>query len=84
MQKGIEYAPHNDFYAFDIKLNGITYLDTEIINRIFEETGFSMQEPCSRNAGGSFEVSQCFNSKIPGWFGLPELNNMCEGPLLRL
>ncbi len=34
----------NEFYAFDIKLNGTTYLDTDVVNEIFEETDFSMQK----------------------------------------
>lgn len=84
VQKGIEYAPHNDFYAFDIKLNGITYLDTEIINRIFEETGFFYAKTLFQGTlEEALRFPNVFNSKIPGWFGLPELNNMCEGTIIK-
>ncbi|WP_185288938.1 RNA ligase, Rnl2 family [Chryseobacterium lactis] len=84
VQKGIEYAPHNDFYAFDIKLNGITYLDTEVINEIFEETGFFYAKTLFQGTlEEALRFPNVFNSKIPGWFGLPELNNMCEGTIIK-
>ncbi|WET48821.1 RNA ligase, Rnl2 family [Chryseobacterium indologenes] len=84
VQAGIEYAPFNDFYAFDIKLNGVTYLDTDIVNSIFEETGFFYAKTLFE---GTLEEAltfpNVFNSKIPIWLGLPELNNMCEGTIIK-
>lgn len=84
VQKGIEYAPYNEFYAFDIKLNGITYLDTDIINNIFDEAGFFYAKTLFQ---GSLEEAlrfpNTFNSKIPDWLGLPLLNNMCEGTIIK-
>lgn len=84
VQAGIEYAPYNDFYAFDIKLNGVTYLDTDMANSIFEETGFFYAKTLFE---GTLEEAlmfpNVFNSKIPTWLGLPEMNNMCEGTIIR-
>ncbi|SEH40731.1 RNA ligase, Rnl2 family [Chryseobacterium culicis] len=85
VQKGIDYAPYNEFYAFDIKLNGITYLDTEVVNQIFEETGFFYAKILFQ---GTLEEAlmfpNVFNSQIPAWLGLPELeNNMCEGTIIK-
>ncbi|WP_294302921.1 RNA ligase family protein [uncultured Chryseobacterium sp.] len=85
VQKGIEYAPQNEFYAFDIKLNGTTYLNTELINNIFEETGFFYAKTLFQ---GTLEevlaFPNIFNSKIPGWLGLPELeDNRCEGTIIK-
>lgn len=85
VQKGIEYAPHNEFYAFDIKLNGTTYLDTDVMNQIFEETGFFYAKIIFQ---GSLEEAlkfpNVFDSKIPGWLGLPEIeNNICEGTIIK-
>ncbi|WP_294234501.1 RNA ligase family protein [uncultured Chryseobacterium sp.] len=85
VQKGIEYAPHNEFYAFDIKLNGTTYLDTEFVNHIFEETGFFYAKTLFH---GTLEEAlafpNVFDSKIPGWLGLPELeDNRCEGTIIK-
>lgn len=85
VQKGIQYAPHNEFYGFDIKLNGITYLDTDRVNQIFEETGFFYAKILFQ---GSLEEAltfpNVFDSKIPGWLGLPEIeNNTCEGTIVK-
>ncbi|WP_142719495.1 RNA ligase family protein [Chryseobacterium rhizoplanae] len=85
VQKGIEYAPHNEFYAFDIKLNGITYLDTDVVNRIFEETGFFYAKILFQGTlEDALRFPNVFNSKIPAWLGLPELeDNMCEGTIIK-
>jgi len=85
VQKGIEYAPHNEFYGFDIKLNGTIYLDTDLVNQIFEETGFFYARILFQ---GSLEEAlkfpNVFDSKIPSWLGLPEIeNNMCEGTIVK-
>ncbi|AZA79337.1 RNA ligase, Rnl2 family [Chryseobacterium sp. G0186] len=84
VQAGIEYAPYNEFYAFDIKLNGITYLDTDIVNEIFEETGFFYAQTLFQGTlEEALRFPNVFNSKIPTWLGLPELNNMCEGTIIK-
>ncbi|MBP2618959.1 RNA ligase, Rnl2 family [Chryseobacterium jejuense] len=84
VQAGIEYAPFNDFYAFDIKLNGVTYLDTDIINSIFEETGFFYAKTLFQGTlEEALRFPNVFNSKIPIWLGLPEMNNMCEGTIIK-
>lgn len=84
VQAGIEYAPFNDFYAFDIKLNGVTYLDTDIINSIFEETGFFYAKTLFQGTlEEALRFPNVFNSKIPTWLGLPEMNNMCEGTIIK-
>ncbi|WP_374463397.1 RNA ligase, Rnl2 family [Chryseobacterium sp.] len=85
VQKGIEYAPHNEFYAFDIKLNGVTYMDTEVVNHIFEETGFFYAKILFQGTlEEALKFSNVFNSQIPVWLGLPELeDNMCEGTIVK-
>lgn len=85
VQKGIEYAPHNEFYGFDIKLNGITYLDTDVANEIFEETGFFYAKILFQGTlEDALEFPNAFNSKIPAWLGLPELeDNKCEGTIVK-
>ncbi|WP_347216621.1 RNA ligase, Rnl2 family [Chryseobacterium sp.] len=84
VQAGIEYAPFNDFYAFDIKLNGITYLDTDIVKSIFEETGFFYAKTLFEGTlEEALRFPNTFNSKIPTWLGLPEMNNMCEGTIIK-
>lgn len=85
VQSGVEYAPHNEFYAFDIKLNGVTYLDVELANEIFEQAGFFYAQILFK---GTLEEAlgfpNVFDSKIPGWLGLPEIqNNVCEGTIIK-
>jgi len=85
VQKGIEYAPHNEFYGFDIKLNGTTYLDTDVVNHIFEETGFFYAKVLFQGSlEDALRFPNVFDSKIPAWLGLPEMeNNMCEGTIVK-
>jgi len=85
VQKGVEYAPHNEFYGFDIKLNGTTYLDTDLVNQIFEETGFFYAKILFRGTlDEALKFPNDFDSKIPAWLGLPEIeNNMCEGTIVK-
>ncbi|MBL1223466.1 RNA ligase, Rnl2 family [Chryseobacterium sp. L7] len=85
VQKGIEYAPHNEFYGFDIKLNGTTYLDTDRVNQIFEETGFFYAKILFQGTlEEALKFPNVFDTKIPGWLGLPEIeNNICEGTIVK-
>lgn len=85
VQKGIEYAPYNEFYAFDIKLNGTTYLDTDLVNQIFEETVFFYAKILFQGTlEEALKFPNVFDSKIPDWLGLPEMNNnMCEGTIVK-
>ncbi|MCX8531810.1 RNA ligase, Rnl2 family [Chryseobacterium luquanense] len=85
VQKGVEYAPHNEFYAFDIKLNSTTYLDTDLVNQIFEETGFFYAKIIFQGIlDEALKFPNVFDSKIPAWLGFPEIeNNMCEGTIVK-
>lgn len=85
VQAGVEYAPYNEFYAFDIKLNGTTYLDTDKANQIFEETGFFYAKILFQGTlEEALKYPNAFNSKIPGWLGLPEIEeNICEGTIVK-
>ncbi len=85
VQKGVEYAPHNEFYGFDIKLNGTTYLDTDLVNQIFEETGFFYAKILFQGTlDEALKFPNVFDSKIPAWLGLPEIeDNMCEGTIVK-
>ncbi|WPO83475.1 RNA ligase, Rnl2 family [Chryseobacterium sp. JJR-5R] len=85
VQKGVEYAPDNEFYGFDIKLNGTTYLDTDLVNQIFEETGFFYAKTLFQGTlEEALKFPNAFDSEIPAWLGLPEIeNNMCEGTIVK-
>lgn len=85
VQPGIYYCPQNDFFAFDICLDGEKYLDTETTSQLFETGGFVYARSLFK---GTF--SDClafpneFKTTIPNQYGLPELQgNLCEGTVIR-
>jgi len=67
IQKGINYAPFNQFYAFDLVLDG-EYVSVDTANELFEQSGIFYAKTVYR---GSFEDclkhSNEFSSKIPGY-----------------
>lgn len=85
VQKGVEYSPYNEFYAFDIKLNGTTYLDTDLVNQIFDEAGFFYAKVLFQGTlEDALKFPNDFDSKIPSWLSLPEIeNNICEGAIIK-
>ncbi len=85
IQKGILYSPENDFYAYDIKINGGEFLGILETNKLFEQVGFFYAKSLTT---GSFEEAlqypNLFESKIPEWLGLPLLeDNTCEGVIIK-
>jgi Rnl2 family RNA ligase len=85
VQKGIDYSPDNDFYAFDIKLDGTRYLDVAIANALFEEMNFFYAKTLFEGTlTEALKYPNDFNSKIPDWLGLPTLEvNITEGVIIR-
>lgn len=85
VQKGINYNPENDFYAFDIKINENEFLDVELANEFFETIGFFYAKTLFKGSlKEALEYPNEFNSLIPAWLGLPVLeNNVTEGVIIR-
>jgi Rnl2 family RNA ligase len=85
VQKGVYYLPNNEFYAFDILLNGHVYLDVDTCNRLFHEFGFVYAESLFRgNLQESVNYQNDFQSTIPDKFKLPIIeDNACEGVIIR-
>lgn len=85
VQKGIDYSPDNDFYAFDIKLNGTHYLDINTANALFEATNFFYAKTLFEGTlEEALKYPNEFNSKIPDWLVLPSLeDNITEGVIIR-
>lgn len=85
VQKGIDYNPNNDFYAFDIKINENEFLDVELANEFFETIGFFYAKTLFKGSlKEALEYPNEFNSLIPAWLGLPVLeNNVTEGVIIR-
>ncbi len=85
VQGGLFYCPDNEFYAFDISINGDYFLDVSQINSLFEKWNFIYAKTLFQ---GSFKKalshSNEFESTIPEIFGLPKIeNNICEGIVIR-
>lgn len=85
VQKGIDYSPENDFYAFDIKVDNLHYLNVEVANELFKKLDFFYAKTLFK---GSLEdclrYPNEFNTLIPEWIGLPKLeNNITEGVIIR-
>lgn len=85
VQRGIYYSPENEFFAFDILINGEQYLDVETANSLFEKFGFIYADSLFKGSlNGCLEYPNKFKSTIPAKFGLPELEgNFCEGVVIR-
>jgi Rnl2 family RNA ligase len=85
VQKGIDYNPDNDFYAFDIKLNGTHYLNVATATTFFEAIDFFYAKTLFEGTlEEALKYPNTFNSKIPEWLGLPDLvGNITEGVIIR-
>jgi Rnl2 family RNA ligase len=84
VQKGVYYCPQNDFYGFDIMVDG-QYLSVDETNALYDEFGIPRADTLFR---GSLE--EClkypneFQSKLAEKFGLPPIdNNICEGVVIK-
>jgi Rnl2 family RNA ligase len=84
IQKGIDYNPENDLYAFDILADG-EYLSTKKANSLFEACGFFYAKTIFEGTlTECFEHPNLFESKVPGWLDLPAIEeNVCEGVVIR-
>lgn len=85
VQKGIDYSPDNDFYAFDIKLDGTHHLDVATANSFFEALDFFYAKTLFEGTiEEALKYPNVFHSEIPDWLGLPKLeNNITEGVIIR-
>jgi len=85
IQKGIYYAPYNDFYAFDIRINNEEYVNIEVANAIFEEVGLLYAKTLFKgNLEACLAYPNAFQSVISQWLGLPQLTqNIAEGVVIK-
>ncbi len=84
VQRGVFYAPGQEFVAFDITVDG-KYLPIDQVNTLCEEAGIPYSETL---LVGSLEeclaYSNEFQTTIPAKFDLPEIEgNVCEGVIIR-
>lgn len=85
IQHGIYYHSHIDFYAFDLLINGKTFLEVPKTNQLFEKHGFIYAKTLYKgNLKECLNYPNNFKTTLPKMIGLPELNgNVCEGVVIR-
>jgi len=85
VQKGIDYSPENDFYAFDIKVDNLHYFNVDLANELFEKFDFFYAKTLFKGRLlDCLKYPNEFNSLIPDWLGLPALaTNIVEGVIIR-
>ena len=85
VQKGVFYAPYNEFYAFDIMINQEFYLNVMEVNQLLEAHGFFYAKTlCRGTLKEVLAYPNAFDSKIPDWLKLPEIkDNVCEGVVIK-
>jgi Rnl2 family RNA ligase len=84
-QQGIFYSPSNQFYAFDILINGHKYLDVEVANSFFQKQDLLHAKTLfSGSIIDCLGYSNEFNSTIPSELNLPEIiPNIAEGVIIK-
>ena len=89
VQKGVYYAPHQEFYGFDIAIvyadKVRDWLDPESVSLVYKENDIFYAKSLFR---GTLEeclnFPNAFQSHIPQWLGLPDIDdNMCEGVVIK-
>jgi Rnl2 family RNA ligase len=88
IQKGVNYCPNHEFYAFDLYITNADagrFLGVNEMNVFFEEEKFFYAKTLFQGT-----VDECmkypndFQSYISGWLGLPPIeDNICEGIVIR-
>ena len=84
VQKGVFYCPHNDFYAYDLKING-QFVNYDIFSELMVNCGFLYAEALYRGDYDScLAYPNDFQTTIPDKFDFPEIeDNICEGVVLK-
>lgn len=84
VQRGVYYYPMNNFYAFDMKVNG-RFINTDVFEEIMEELGFFYAKSLFKGTlEEALEYPNEFQTTIPQRLGLPEIeNNTCEGVVIK-
>ncbi|MCK9576233.1 MAG: RNA ligase family protein [Candidatus Pacearchaeota archaeon] len=84
VQKGLFYSPTNEFYCFDIKVNGRLLGETQK-GELCEQFGIFWDEPLFEGTFNEcLKYPNLFPTTIPKRLGLPEIEgNVCEGVVIK-
>eukprot|EP00529_Nitzschia_sp_RCC80_P016189 CAMPEP_0113501130 /NCGR_PEP_ID=MMETSP0014_2-20120614/32775_1 /TAXON_ID=2857 /ORGANISM="Nitzschia sp." /LENGTH=673 /DNA_ID=CAMNT_0000395667 /DNA_START=47 /DNA_END=2067 /DNA_ORIENTATION=- /assembly_acc=CAM_ASM_000159 len=92
IQKGVDYCPGHEFYAFDLSVlsddkgKWYTTMDKLEMNKLFEQVGLLFAKPLFRGTlKDCLAFGNTFKSHIPEWLGLPEHpdENIAEGKVIK-
>jgi Rnl2 family RNA ligase len=89
VQKGIYYAPHEEFYGFDIAVifndDNRIWLNPEHVNLIYSTSNIFYARSLFRGTlDECLQFNNIFQTYIPQWLGLPDINdNICEGVVIK-
>lgn len=84
VQKGVFYCPHNEFYGFDIMVDGFL-LGVDETNALYDEFDIPHAETLFRGTlEKCLEYPNEFQSKLWEKFDLPPIeDNVCEGVVIK-
>lgn len=84
VQKGIQYSPKEEFYAFDLFING-EYVNYDTATKLFLRHGLLYAKVLFRGTlDQCLEYPNEFEDPVPEWLGLPKIeNNSCEGVVIK-
>ena len=99
IQKGVDYCPYHEYYAFDLQVLSSSSLNDETeeatyrtlvdkieMNRLFEQAGLFYAKPLFRGTlDECLMMNNTFKSNIPRWLDLPEHpeDNIAEGKVIK-
>ena len=92
IQKGVDYCPGYEFYAFDLSVLSVekgkwyTAMDKLEMNHLFDQVGLLYAKPLYRGTlKDCLAFENTFKSHIPEWLGLPVHpdKNVAEGKVIK-
>ncbi len=84
VQKGVYYSPNNEFYAFDLVVNGeyqcVDHCDVQFTNNMMVHATTLFRGTLTE----CLEFENEYETTVPSQFGLPSIeSNICEGNVIK-
>lgn len=85
VQKGIFYSPNNEFYAFDIQVNGERYLNVDYVTKLFQKYDLLHARTLFKGSlDDCLAHPNLFPTTVPILLGYPSIEpNNCEGVIIK-
>jgi Rnl2 family RNA ligase len=84
LNRGTYYAPHNDWYTFDVVIDGM-FQDCDYMYQLFDELGVKYAFELTRGSlAKCLKFSEHFGTEIPDIYGFPQIEgNTAAGVIIR-